>query len=340
MSSSRFRVSVLLSLLILTATGMHFDELNFYIESQKEAKKGPEGLFGKDVKDRLCGRFVMHNLMNAGLRFPSEDVSKLSAACRYASDIPSLSVPINLADQLGFKVGRWSYPNLPTNIDEVKQALGGYPHFFVYKWRDSKNKWHAHAGKLFPNGDYAAFSDDGVDPKTHMGSWLWLWNTLWALQVPEVKFYRVCDDNGVVNRCNYPKDFWSADSTIGGDSDDQFTVRHQWVCCWKEKLPGEAPWSSRTTPYACLNWTENRGTTWDTLISPRANMAGCTSVVFIQSCTTNLLHGSNKTIEIRGSTDDGATWPYLIGTDTTKKADIDWAAGQRNVRIAWIYKGR
>ncbi len=69
------------------------------------------------------------------------------------------------------------------------------------------------------------------------------------------------------------------------------------------------------------------------------NLAGCSSVVFIQSCTTNLIHGSNKTIEIRGSTNDGATWSYLIGTDTTTRVQLPWASNQRNVRIAWIYKG-
>jgi len=88
-----------------------------------------------------------------------------------------------------------------------------------------------------------------------------------------------------------------------------------------------------------LKWEETNGTTWDTLISPRINLVGCSAVVFRQSCTTNLIHGSNKTIEIRGSTNDGASWTYLIGTDITTKAELPWASNQRNVRIAWIYKG-
>ena len=124
------------------------------------------------------------------------------------------------------------------------------------------------------------------------------------------------------------------DSTFG-----RARVRHQWVCCWHERLGGQSPWISNPTPYACLSWTETRGTTWDTLISPRVNLAGCSSVVLVQACTSNLLHGLNKTIEVRCSTDDGATWPYLLGNDRLTQASLPWATNQRKVRIAWIYKG-
>jgi len=93
-------------------------------------------------------------------------------------------------------------------------------------------------------------------------------------------------------------------------------VRHGFKCCWHENLGGSWPWSSNPTAYACLSWTEASGTTWDTLISPKLNLAACSSVVFRQRTYSNLLHGGNKTIEVRGSTNDGATWPYHIGTTT------------------------
>lgn len=115
-------------------------------------------------------------------------------------------------------------------------------------------------------------------------------------------------------------------------------VRHQWVCCWQERLGGEWPWTSNPTPYACLSWDVTNGNTWDTLISPRMNLAGCSSVVFRQSSYSNLLAGSNKVIEVRGSIDNGANWSYYIGNDTLKEASLPWANNQKNVRIAWIYR--
>ncbi len=116
-------------------------------------------------------------------------------------------------------------------------------------------------------------------------------------------------------------------------------VRHAFIYCWHENQGGIWLWYDNPTVYACLSWSETRGNTWDTLISPRINLAGCSAAVFRQRCISTLQHGSNKTIEIRGSTNDGATWPYLIGTDTTTQASLPWATNQRNVRIAWIYKG-
>ena len=150
-------------------------------------------------------------------------------------------------------------------------------------------------------------------------------------RAPQVTIINI---NPIMLECRSPKNEQTNDSTIGN-----FEIRHQWVCCWHERLGGQWPWTSNPTAYACLTWDETRGTTWDTLISPRINLVGCSAVVFIQSCTTNLIHGSGKTIEIRGSTNDGASWTYLIGTDTTTKAELPWASNQRDVRIAWIYKG-
>jgi len=140
---------------------------------------------------------------------------------------------------------------------------------------------------------------------------------------------------------NTIRDCGKLDYSHTSDSTFRFLwyVRHQFKCCWHENLGGSWPWSSNPTAYACLSWTEASGTTWDTLISPKLNLAACSSVVFRQRTYSNLLHGGNKTIEVRGSTNDGATWPYLIGTDTTTEASLPWATNQRNVRIAWIYKG-
>jgi hypothetical protein len=139
--------------------------------------------------------------------------------------------------------------------------------------------------------------------------------------------------NQVLGCAGPPKAHNSIDSSFG----QTMTVCHEAICCWHENLGGTWPWYSDSTAYACLSWDENRGTTWDTLISPRMNLAGCSSVVFRQSSYSNLLRGSNKVIKIMGSTNDGASWSDSIGTDTTTEASLPWASNQRNVRIAWIY---
>lgn len=121
------------------------------------------------------------------------------------------------------------------------------------------------------------------------------------------------------------------DSTV-----NQFENFHMWHCCWHENPGGTWPWSSNPTAYACLSWNETRGTTWDTLISPRINLAACSSVVFRQKTYSNLSGGS---ISVRGSIDDGQSWPYYIGGNQLTEASLPWASGQRNVRIAWCYYG-
>jgi len=213
---------------------------------------------------------------------------------------------------------------------DLRQGLGNKtPHFFIWTNPDTGG----HAGKLFPDGTYGAHGEsDRPKPYGIFDDFFdQAWEELYVFHVPEV-----------INDCNDPKDFWSADSAIGGKAHDQFRVRHQWTCCWKEKLPGEEPWTSRSTPYACLNWSVINGVTNDTLIGPRANLAGCTSVVFIQSCTTSLdphYPGLNRA-KIIGSTNNGLTWDHQIGNDSTTKVALPWAREQRDVRIAWVYTGR
>ncbi|MBM3315509.1 hypothetical protein FJY71_06695, partial [candidate division WOR-3 bacterium] len=139
----------------------------------------------------------------------------------------------------------------------------------------------------------------------------------------------------IVNGCRRPVYVHRFDSTFKTTCD----VRHQWDCCWHENLAKTWPWYGDSSAYACLSWTQTNGTTWDTLISPRMNFAACSAAVLRQQTLSTLLHASNRTIAVRGSTDDGATWPHLIGSDSLTEASLPWATNQRNVRIAWIYKG-
>ncbi|MBM3313154.1 T9SS type A sorting domain-containing protein [candidate division WOR-3 bacterium] len=151
---------------------------------------------------------------------------------------------------------------------------------------------------------------------------------------PEVLGMRMLHIPDKLGNCEQVQYTLTCDSTF-----KVMGVRHMWTCCWHENLAGQAPLTTKRSAYACLSWSENRGTTWDTLITPRLTFAGCSAVVMRQETYSSLLHGSNRTIEVRGSTNDGATWPHLIGSDSLTEASLPWATNQRNVRIAWIYKG-
>jgi len=127
---------------------------------------------------------------------------------------------------------------------------------------------------------------------------------------------------------------FNCDSTV-----KNMGIRHQWICCWHEHLGGDWPLTSKRSAYACLHWSETKGTTWDTLITPRMTFAGCSAVVMRLETYSSLAHGGGKTIEVRLSTDGGATWPRLLGDDLLTEVRLPWAANQRNVKVAWIYHG-
>ena len=138
----------------------------------------------------------------------------------------------------------------------------------------------------------------------------------------------------ILRYCMQPKQLNNIDSTFK----DKMDVFFKYKCCWHEQ--SGAPWIENPSFYACLGWEEARGLTWDTMKSPRFNLAGCTDVQLRQWSWSTLQTGTN-TIEIRGSTDDGATWPHLIaaGSDPAQAIVLPWAANRESVRVAWIYVG-
>ena len=82
----------------------------------------------------------------------------------------------------------------------------------------------------------------------------------------------------------------------------------------------------------------------DSLISPTINLTGYGNVVL--NCTTYYDHYSGAyTAQIRGSTDGGATYPYLIYDfqQTTQivglHVPLAWAANQANVKILFLGSG-
>ena len=344
---------LLVSALVSLAQGGKFRQQDYWNAARRDARV-PEDKYehlgwfqGMGSIFSPCGRYVMNNLAEAGLQFPTKGNPTVrikqyrdftgKEGCYNGNGpdaLPAIDGMLTQAAPLGIKVHHWVGGSMPGSWNALEAPFNGkHPHFFIYK--DGLN--NGHAGKLLPEGKYAAHNDEGG--KNGVWDGQQLLNTvhamteLWVFQIPDWP-----DDGQMVNGCNGPKDFWSCDSTVWGRY-GYFNIRHLWHCCWKEKLEGELPWLSNPTPYACLNWSEDHGQTWDSLISPRTNCVGCTSVVLVQSCTTNLSRTGNV-IQIRGSTDNGATWPYLVGTDTTKRAVLtSWASNKRDVRIAWVYNG-
>ena len=269
----------------------------------KKYSQAENNYFWRYNKANECGHNVMRILQHiAGAPLVHQNKLLSWTQCRYSDGYPPLEAILNQWKQLGIE--RISInPDFPPEWSEI-EAWG--PWFFI--WRLEQG---GHTGVFIPErpGWYGARNENDRPVPNGLFNFLERMRQIQRSNNAIVECYLYRFPNNKLNNCHSAKFAWGWDSTM-----KYGTVRHMWICCWKEKLPGEAPWRSRTTPYACLNWDETRGTTWDTLISPRANMAGCTSVVFIQSCTTNLQHGGNKIIEIRGSTDDGRTWQYHIET--------------------------
>ena len=246
--------------------------------------------------------------------------------CQYTDGMPEVTPKFleSLHNQLGLTLEKFTsdWPKKPDDIRKrinyrvgdvciVWPTVGSRGHIGIF----ITDEWIAfHSGRHGSNGIVNFFRHSD-----------WKGRELWVIHTPDI-----------VNGCASPLDFQTSDST----AEYTWEIRHNSKCCWHENLDGEVPWTSNTTPYMCLNWQETRGQTWDTLISPRMNLVGRSSAMLIQACTSNLIHGSNKTIKIKGSTDDGATWTYDIGTDTTQRANIFWADDKRNVRLAWIYVGQ
>ena len=122
-------------------------------------------------------------------------------------------------------------------------------------------------------------------------------------------------------------------------------IRHQWVCCWHENI-GDTTWPywyGHSSGYACLSWQESTASTWDSMISPRINLAGCHSCSLFQSTYYTLDGRGTKQVLV--SANDGLTWTVVWdgawnGGQPPDTINISqYADGSRDVRIAWVYYG-
>jgi hypothetical protein len=107
-----------------------------------------------------------------------------------------------------------------------------------------------------------------------------------------------------------------------------------------------APWTTHPTPFAGIHPRDTMDATPDTLISPVIDCGAYGPVTL--RCSTNFTNAGPDTYvaQIRYSTDNGVTYPYLArdycGESTGTICEslvLDQAAGQHAVRICWAFNG-
>jgi len=295
-----------------------------------------------------CQRYVFRANLAGGLRVPEKRISRKD----WPKDCKRPEFPITEDEfMLGYRYldylrmrlkcpyAEWTAPQLPATPDDIEERLGhrlcpGDDVFF--EWNNDTG--HCVIVVDTSPDDIQFKGQNDPDPWSEYNRSLFDFINKNRNKIRRLAVAHIPDSIG---GCKAPQYIVRNDSNVGivfggPPPSDAGRIFHQWHCCWHENLGGTWPWSDNPSAYACLSWSEARGTTIDSLISPRMNLAGCSLVVFRQKAISTLQRG---VIEIRGSTDNGATWPYFIGTDTTTEASLPWATNQRNVRIAWNYRG-
>ena len=305
-----------------------------------------------------CQQYVYRSNLAGGLRVPEKPVEKES--------LPSLPLckrpkyPLSTEDEfmkgekyfsyltgyLQCPQAHWGPGDLPATPGEVGQKLGtrlcpGDDVFFI--WKDGSG----HAVIVVDTSpDRITFKgQNDPDPWQEYRADLLKWTSSKKNSIDQFYVVHIPDS---IRHCKSPHYVLHNDSTVGiifrgppcsNSGAGAGWIRHQWHCCWHENLANTWPWYSDSSAYICLSWQENSGHTWDSLVSPRYNLNGCSAVVLDQASYSNLQHGAGKVVEVRGSTDNGVTWPYLLGDDALQEAALPWADSQPNVRIAWVYMG-
>ncbi len=164
-------------------------------------------------------------------------------------------------------------------------------------------------------------------------------------------FLEVLPEMGLFWRLDFDGGAWNQDmaqpcADPGMQPGGGGRIRHQWICCWHQS-PSSGDtwlfWISHDPDYACLSWQESTETTWDSMISPRINLADCHSCSLLQSTYFTLDWRGTKQVLV--SADDGASWVPVwdyawSGGQPPDTIDISqYADSSRNVRIAWVYDG-
>ncbi len=109
---------------------------------------------------------------------------------------------------------------------------------------------------------------------------------------------------------------------------------------------GPNPWADNPTPYALL-FRDPSKVVSDSLVTPVLNCSAYTNVVL--RCSTGFIAdtGLGFSAAILGSVDGGLTWPFLVRRylpfrsqpPTRESLALDWAVGQSQVALAWVFDG-
>jgi len=106
-------------------------------------------------------------------------------------------------------------------------------------------------------------------------------------------------------------------------------------------------WNSHPSPYAAIKPSPGPDTPPDSLISPVINCAGFRNITLTCSTLFYYLSSQPYTAQLVYSTDNGATWPYVLHDYRLDHATVPIyeslnltnAAGKSQVRLAWVYNG-
>jgi len=137
---------------------------------------------------------------------------------------------------------------------------------------------------------------------------------------------------------NNPPVGWRIYHTAPGDSgwDD-----------WHRENAFADPWTSHPSSYAAIGRSLTPDLPPDSMVTPAINCAGFRNITLMCSTFYSYFSDQPYTAQLVYSTDNGATWPYVLhdyrfNHDTAPIFEylrLDHAKGKSQVRLAWIYNG-
>jgi hypothetical protein len=256
------------------------------------------GEYRRDRKDRECGHFVMRAIAEAApvLALFMKWKGRYNPKCnvgdmRYNDGLPTLGRAIPwLEKHCGWNRDRVAFVRTPSCPPELLEYIWGKLEpgdiVGIIPWDGSDG----HAGIIHdksPTGNDCGWRDhNGGDPPWRnffTGPFANYWRNTPVGETIKLNILRPQNSpstdvlSSMALDSTWKQDYGQPISGHGG------RIRHQWICCWHENVGATWPWYADSTGYACLSWQENSGHTWDSMISPRINLAGCSSAVFLQT---------------------------------------------------------
>jgi hypothetical protein len=359
MTRSVTTLLALTTLLVAVSWGLYFDQQKFldwadehYDDEPFETFSDNWGSYDWDVHKGECGHFVMRAMAEAapelarylwcrGRFNPNCDVED----ARYNDGLPRLHLAIPwLRDHAGWevktvKVRRYDYDLPPAEVGRIFGELKQGDIVGIEPWSP---RLDGHAGIIYDkgSGNRVGWRDHGKDPPQEdffgdnpdKGPFRDFWYSTPINQEFTLLVVRPHSDLSDIAWSSGYDSTWTKvhGQPYRGQGGYKFNL---WKCCWHENIGGTWPWYADSTGYACLSWTEDHGTTIDSLISPRINLAGRFGAVFMQNSICDLRDNYGPVVEILLTTDDGATWDTInTGRTQPQAIPIPAADDKRDVR--------